>query len=129
MSSVLPASVPLSLWEEFRKMRKKKRAPLTEYAETLILCKLEKWRIENQADVIAILEESIERSWSGVFLNGHGKTPDGQATGSSTEMILGRNKDADVRKSPKPDLCCICKRPLNGSFIYCSGGKRCHGCF
>jgi hypothetical protein len=112
MSSVLPASVPLSLWEEFRKMRKKKRAPLTEYAETLILCKLEKWRIENQADVIAILEESIERSWSGVFLNGHGKLPVATKTDQMSQQ----------------DLCCICKRPLNGSFIYWRGEKKCHEC-
>jgi hypothetical protein len=103
-------------------MRKKKRAPLTEYAETLILCKLEKWRIENQADVIAILNESIERGWSGVFLNGHGT----QAKG----LRMGDNINQRSGSSPEPSLsCCICKRPLNGSFIYCSGGKRCHGCF
>ena len=122
---MLPDSIPLSLWQEFRRMRKKKRAPLTEYAETLILCKLEKWRVENQADVIAILNESIERGWSGVFLNGHG--------------LVAKQVDAGDLKSPSSrnvgsiptgptNLCCICKRPLNGSFIYCSGGKRCHEC-
>ena len=111
MSSVLPASVPLSLWEEFRKMRKKKRAPLTEYAETLILCKLEKWRIEMGANPVDVLNESIEKGWSGVFLNGHGKA----LTTETVHMLT-------------QDLCCICKRPLNGSFIYCSSGRRCHEC-
>jgi hypothetical protein len=27
-----------------------------------------------------------------------------------------------------PTLCCICKRPLNGSFIYWRGEKKCHQC-
>jgi hypothetical protein len=109
--SLLPPSVPLSLWEEFRKMRKKKRAPLTEYAETLILCKLEKWRIENQADVIAILNESIERGWSGVFLNGHGGTPLAGAA------------------HPKNAVCASCGRSLEAGFKHSSKGRLCHDCF
>ena len=102
-------------------MRKKKRAPLTEYAETLILCKLEKWRIENQADVIAILNESIERGWSGVFLNGHGAL-------QGKQVAVSGDKGFNSPNPVSPANCCICKRPLNGSFIYCSGGKRCHEC-
>ena len=70
---MLPDSIPTSLWDEFRKMRKKIKAPMTEHAETLILCKLEKWRVENGANPIDILNESIEKSWRGVFLNGHGQ--------------------------------------------------------
>jgi hypothetical protein len=108
-------------------MRKKKRAPLTEYAETLILCKLEKWRIESNADVIAILNESIERGWSGVFLNGHRNM--GQDGYKRADGVTRENGNAAMKfPVAAPPVCCICKRPLNGSFIYCSGGKRCHEC-
>jgi hypothetical protein len=111
MSSVLPASVPLSLWEEFRKMRKKKRAPLTEYAETLILCKLEKWRVEVGANPIDVLNESIEKGWSGVFLNGHGKAI-----------------QAESRSVPLPQVCASCGRSLEAGFKYSRLGKLCHAC-
>jgi hypothetical protein len=121
MNSVLPASVPLSLWEEFRKMRKKKRAPLTEYAETLILCKLEKWRVENQADVIAILNESIERGWSGVFLNGHAR-----GAISPTGIRLAENVGGE---RPSQRSCASCGRSLEAGFKYSSKGKLCHACF
>jgi hypothetical protein len=117
---MLPDSIPLSLWQEFRKMRKKKRAPLTEYAETLILCKLEKWRVEVGANPIDVLNESIEKGWSGVFLNGHGQPTVNAGVRREASSLAG--------KDCPPTFCCICKRPLNGSFIYCSGGKRCHDC-
>lgn len=62
--------IPGELWQEFRKHRAKLRAPMTEYAEKLILAKLEKWQKEG-ANPVDILNESIERGWAGVFLNGH----------------------------------------------------------
>jgi hypothetical protein len=115
VSSVLPASVPLSLWEEFRKMRVRIRHPMTPYAETLILVKLEKWRLENQADVIAILNESIERGWSGVFLNGHGR---------------GQVVTVPCTASPSAaTVCASCGRSLEAGFKYSSKGRLCHGCF
>src|SRR5712675_1271314 len=69
---LLPAWLPISLWDEFRKTRKKIKAPMTDYAETLILDKLDRWHTEGY-DTIGIINESIERSWRGVFLNGFGK--------------------------------------------------------
>lgn len=62
--------VPDELWEEFRKHRKRIRAPMTPYAEKLILTKLEQFQ-KSGANPVDILNESIERGWAGVFLNGH----------------------------------------------------------
>lgn len=69
---MLPDWLPSSLWDEFRKHRQKIKAPMTPYAETLILIKLDHWKADG-ADTIAILNESIENGWRGVFLNGHAK--------------------------------------------------------
>jgi hypothetical protein len=110
---MLPDSIPESLWIEFRKMRVRIKHPMTEYAETLILKKLERWRLDCHADVIAILEESIERSWAGVFLNGHGKLP---VTTKTDQM------------SPK-EVCASCGRSLEAGFKYSSKGRLCHECF
>lgn len=68
----LPDWLPESLWAEFRKHRQRIRAPMTDYAGTLILLKLEKFKAQG-ANPIDILNESIERGWAGVFLNGHPK--------------------------------------------------------
>src|SRR5690349_9967391 len=102
---VLPDSIPSSIWDEFKAHRKKIKKPMTEYAETLILCKLEKWRLESGANPVDVLNESIEKGWSGVFLNGHAKTPGGQATGGGMEISLGRQKETEMRKAPKPETC------------------------
>src|SRR5260221_7431987 len=85
---MLPNWLPQSLWNEFKKNRKKLRAPMTEYAETLILGKLDRWKLEG-ADSIAILNESIENGWRGVFLNGHGK-PIAQAAVKPSNKIRCR---------------------------------------
>ena len=108
---MLPDSIPLSLWQEFRRMRKKKRAPLTEYAETLILCKLEKWRVEVGANPIDVLKESIEKGWTTVYLNGHGKAI-----------------QAESRSVPLPQVCASCGRSLEAGFIHSRKGRICHEC-
>lgn len=53
--------------EGFAEMRKKKRAPLTEYALKLILKKLHSLSEEKVERAILILEQSIENGWQGVF--------------------------------------------------------------
>ena len=111
---MLPDSIPESLWSEFRKMRKKIRAPMTEHAEDLILAKLEKWRIENGANPIDILNESIEKSYRGVFLNGHG-------------TLGAKPLGAEVNLRAVP-VCCSCGGSLQAGFVYTSKGKRCHSC-
>ncbi len=93
-------------------MRVRIRHPMTPYAETLILVKLEKWRLENGANPVDVLNESIERSWAGVFLNGHAK--------------LITTKPAQM--SPK-EFCASCGRSLEAGFKHSSKGRLCHGCF
>ena len=113
---MLPDSIPESLWSEFKKMRTKIKHPMTDYAEELILRKLEKWRVENGANVVAILEESIERSWAGVFLNGHGtlaRSPGSQPEGGST---------------PPVPTCCSCGKSLDAGFKHSRKGRLCHEC-
>lgn len=105
--SVLPDSIPESLWAEFRKHRKRLKAPMTDHAEELILQRLEKWRKENGANPVEVLEESIMRGWRGIFLNGHGKTIDQQ---------------------PKMETCCSCGGSLQSGYVYTSLGKQCHAC-
>lgn len=51
----------------FAEMRKKIRAPLTERGKKNIMSKLEKLAPGNDEMKIAILDQSIERSWRGVF--------------------------------------------------------------
>lgn len=53
--------------EGFAEMRKKKRAPLTEYALKLILKKLHSLSDEKVERAVLILEQSIENGWQGVF--------------------------------------------------------------
>ena len=52
---------------EFTTMRKKIRKPATDHAMSLILSKLVMWCGDDVAKAIAILNQSIERSWQGVF--------------------------------------------------------------
>lgn len=117
MQSVLPDSIPSSLWEEFRKHRKRLRAPMTEHCETLVLCKLEKWRVECGANPIDVINESIERGWRGIFLNGHGKA-----------QPLGKESTGVISVNSAEPVCCSCKGSLDGGFIYTRGGRKCHNC-
>jgi hypothetical protein len=115
---MLPEDLPAGLWEEFRKMRIKIKHPLTPYAETLILAKLEKWKGLG-ADPVAVLNESIERGWSGVFLNGHARAS------AATEQRRG------VQSPPlalPEHVCCMCGSVLTSGFVFTSKGKRCHAC-
>lgn len=91
-------------------MRKKIRAPMTDHAETLILCKLEKWRVESGANPVDILNESIEKSWRGVFLNGHAKAVEATKTDQIKETCssCGKSLDAGFKHSRKGRLCHEC---------------------
>ena len=62
----LPEWVPLEPWNDFLEMRKSLRAAPTEKAKALLVRKLQKFKSEGQ-DVRAVLEQSVERSWKGVF--------------------------------------------------------------
>lgn len=52
---------------EFKKMRNKMKAPLTDYAEKLLMSELEKLAPNDLDLQIKILEQSISKSWRGVF--------------------------------------------------------------
>jgi hypothetical protein len=54
------------LWEAYRDMRKKKRAPMTDKAREIIIRKLVAWEKQGH-DVNAILEKSISSNWTDVF--------------------------------------------------------------
>lgn len=72
----LPDWIPPVAWSGFTEMRKKKRAPLTPYATSLIMKRLETLRAQGH-DIAAILNESTLNNWSGVFAlkgnHGNGK--------------------------------------------------------
>lgn len=84
---------------------------MTDHAETLILCKLEKWRVESGANPIEVINESIEKGWRGVFLNGHG---DG-----------GKLPSMGVQH---PAICALCKTPLTTGWIHSRHGRICGKC-
>ena len=62
----LPDWIPVEAWNDFLEMRKGLRAAPTEKAKALLVGNLEKLKISGQ-DPKAVLEQSIERSWKGVF--------------------------------------------------------------
>lgn len=62
----LPDWIPLEPWNDFLEMRKSLRSSPTEKAKALLVRKLQKLKSEGQ-DVCAVLEQSVERSWKGVF--------------------------------------------------------------
>lgn len=64
--AALPGWVPPDLWSRFCEMRKAKKKPLTEFAETLAIKELERLRDEGN-DPAAVLEQSIFRTWDGLF--------------------------------------------------------------
>lgn len=68
---MLPDGIDPELWAAFVEMRKQmgKRAPFTQYAQHLVLKKLENFR-DWGYDPNDSLRESIERGWRGVFPQG-----------------------------------------------------------
>jgi hypothetical protein len=110
---MLPDSIPVSIWDEFKAHRRKLKKPMTDYAETLILCKLEKWRVESGANPIDVLNESIEKGWCGVFLNGHGKAIAGTASGDGQSGVA----------HPSNANCASCGKPLLSGFVHSRKGR------
>jgi hypothetical protein len=71
--------VPKKNWDEFVKMRKKIKAPLTEHAADLVILELKKLQAAGH-DPVAVIDQSTRNSWRDVFpirehrngTNGHG---------------------------------------------------------
>lgn len=119
--------VDAETWQAFQDMRKKLKAPLTPHAEKLILAKLDTLAAQGYPHK-AVLEQSIERGWKGVFPlkdqigNGGARpepsgpsAPEGDAEGTlfnrfrltlTEEQIGGRNDRellAAWRKAGRPN--------------------------
>lgn len=62
----LPSELPATTWKAFRDHRQRLRAPLTHHAETLLLAKLSRLAGDGH-DPAAVVEQSIERGWKGLF--------------------------------------------------------------
>jgi hypothetical protein len=60
--------MPKEAWEAYIAMRKQmgKKYIATEYAQKLLIAKLEKWKKEGH-DITEIIHQSIENSWQGLF--------------------------------------------------------------
>jgi len=68
VAALFPAALPVSheLWTHFRDVRKKLKAPGTQYAEQLLATKLGKLAKAGH-DPVKVVEQSIERGWKGLF--------------------------------------------------------------
>lgn len=65
---MIPDWMPKEPWEAYIAMRKQmgKKYIATDYAQKLLINKLDGWRKEGQ-DVTAIIHQSIEKSYTGLF--------------------------------------------------------------
>ena len=73
---VLPDWLPPELWDAFVDMRKTIKAPITDFAQTLAIEKLEGFR-RNGHNPISLIKNSIFNSWRGFYLTreSEGKKP------------------------------------------------------
>lgn len=62
----LPEGLSMKTWQEFKKMRKLIKAPMTPFAEQRILSKLERLKTAGE-DIDEVVSISIENDWKGVF--------------------------------------------------------------
>jgi hypothetical protein len=76
----LPEWMPSSAWDAYVRYRKKGKAPFTEDAVRVTIRDLTKLQSAGQ-DIRAVLEQSIQRGWTGVFPI---KQEDGNGKGNNT---------------------------------------------
>jgi len=86
----LPEWVPQPAWDDFIEMRGSLRAAPTERAKALLVKKLQNFKNEGQ-DPKTVLEQSIERSWKGVFpvKESIGAKPDANAMERKNRVAAG----------------------------------------
>ena len=75
-------------------MRKRLRKPLTDRATRLTIGKLEKFRAEGQ-DVAEILDQSVQRGWTGVFPLKQAGKPPRQTNFSQIDYTAGLQANGD----------------------------------
>jgi hypothetical protein len=95
----LPVYIDSELWDEFWLMRKKMgaRAPVTEFAKSLILKELMKFYNEGY-DANSSLEKSIMKGWRGVF-PGNLRSDPKPALDPALQKIVNDSQ----RAAPMPD--------------------------
>ena len=81
--------MPVEQWNAYKEMRRKINKPMTEYAETLAIKKLDKFRVEGK-DIIKILEYSILNNYQGIF------EPKGGSNGKSSWKSEGDRLRAKI---------------------------------
>ncbi len=63
---LLPDWIPQEAWDGYVEMRKKIKRPMTEYAMTLAIKKLDRLRLQGY-DPSMVLDQSTFESWQGLF--------------------------------------------------------------
>lgn len=114
ISEPLPDWLPLQAWDSFVEMRRMIRAPLTNNAIRLCITDLEKLRATGH-DPLAVLEQSVKRSWRGLFeievKNDRGRTgtqQQGRGTRTAAEHSLAAIKRTEGGDSERGALDAAC---------------------
>lgn len=98
---ILPTWVSPEAWDGFCEMRKSIRKPMTDYAKKLAIGNLEKLRQQGH-DPTKVLEQSILKSWQGLFPvsddtqtkgNGYGKTKHSDIMRAGAEANIRGSRD------------------------------------
>jgi hypothetical protein len=96
---VLPDYIPEETWKAYLEVRNKKRAAKTDYALTLIIKELEKYK-PNQ---LAVLNQSIKNGWVDMYPlkeNNNGNTN----TGFKANSYRGNNNDRKLTPGAEEEL-------------------------
>lgn len=99
--ATLPDWIDPEAWQGFVDMRKKLRAPMTDHAVGLIIKKLATMKAAGQ-DPAAVLNQSTERGWKGIFEVATGETKaNGKMAWWATESGI-LSKGAEFGLTPRP---------------------------
>jgi hypothetical protein len=94
-SSVIPDWIPAEAWAGFVEMRKRLRSPMTTRAVQLLIIKLAELRTQGE-DVGAVLDQSTQNSWKGVFSTKGGRARSERHTGfEQRDYKAGLTKNDD----------------------------------
>ena len=92
----IPPKPPLQVaMDDFAKFRKAMKKPLTDKARELTLAELEKLAPGDEQKQIAILNQSIQRGWQGVFPLKEEQKPEPQRTKNGMPVKVGRLEGGD----------------------------------
>lgn len=109
----LPGWLPLELWEAFLAMRVKIKKPATEYAQKLLIKKLDNFRTHG-LDITEILEQSITNGWQDLYApknpmqRGFGYDP--APAGTALPLLRNQQSMDDTRRAASEEA----KRRLRG---------------